>query len=208
MLNKAREKQRMKNIKSLILNIKYSNGLTLVELMVTILIATLVFAGIGVLMVDSIKGFGKMYERTEGNYQRQDITAGVIPDSYVARAAFDRICRQASAKMGSLDTDKHGVKVFYYSNPSNLTLKVPDKCAYFRWNGGTNPLTVSYGDGSGGNLGTAVNLANNVTACNFDIQGSSVVMALTIDNSGDTNAKQAIQMTVTSAAKRHNDPNI
>lgn len=183
-------------------SIKIRFGFTLIELMITLLIALFVFAGIGVAMVDSIKGFGKMYERTEGNYQRQDITAGVIPDSYVARATFESVCRKAYIYRDDIDiTNQAWVKLYYYSSPTAVSL---DSSALFNFV--NNQLTVSYGDGAGNSSGNAIILAKNVTACKFDIQGSSVIMTITIDNTNvnDTAIKQRMKMTVTCAAERHN----
>jgi hypothetical protein len=171
---------------------KYRSGVTLIELMVTLLIATLVIAGIGVAMVDSIKSFPLMNERTQGD---------VVTDAYVARATFDRICRQASVTNpvdGYFSTSE--ITVYYYSNPSAPML---DSSAKFILE--NNTLNVYYGNGAGGNFGSAVPLASNVQSVRFEVQGSSILMALAIDNTNDTNARQKMKMTVTSAAMRHND---
>ena len=88
-------------------------GVTLVELMVTLLIATLVMAGIGVAMIDSIKGLPKMYERTEGN---------VINDAYVARATFDSVCRKASIKLAGIDSGGTYLEVYYYNDANSTSL--------------------------------------------------------------------------------------
>jgi prepilin-type N-terminal cleavage/methylation domain-containing protein len=174
-------------------HLKKRYGLTLIELMITMLIALLVFAGIGVAMVDSIKAFPQMYERTEGD---------VITDAYVARATFDAACRKATFKNAGIDTTNGAwVIVYYYANP---TLSVaPDLSAKFEFTNGQ--LLVSYGDGSALNFGTPIVLANNVTAGKFEIQGRTVLMTLTIDNINDNNAKKKVAISVTATALRHNE---
>jgi hypothetical protein len=193
---------------------KDRSGLTLIELMITVLIATLVVAGIGVVMIDTIKAFPKMYERTTGNYQRQDATsgAGVIPDAYVARATFDSVCRKASKYYNkALSGTNDWVTVYYYSSLSP-TLTAPDKCAKFIFDNTKKTLTISNGTAKPPYDGTtdilpanATLLASYVTNARFDIQGNSVIMAMTIDNSTDTAARQKLQMTVTCAAEMHDE---
>jgi hypothetical protein len=199
-----------KNVKYSILNTKKRRfGVTLVELMVTILIAMLVFAGIGVFMVDSIRAFPRMYERTTGNYQRAD--AGVIPDSYVARATFDSVVRKASIKSPSIPYVPSSTVTLYYYN--DVTSPALDRCARFRFDSTNNTLLIDYGTyvdatktetypaGSSGRI-----LAKNVTNATFEVQGTSMIMGLTIDNAVDpANPKQKVKMTVTSAAVRHNE---
>jgi hypothetical protein len=202
----------MENIKYSIVNIqsKQRFGLTLIELMITVLIATLVVAGIGAVMIDTIKAFPKMYERTTGNYQRAD--AGVIPDAYVARAAFDSICRKASKYYNDgIDGTNSWLTVYYYSSLSPA-LTAPDKCAKFIFDNTKKTLTVSYGTAKPPYNGTTdilpadtTLLAKYVTNARFDIQGNSVIMAMTIDNSADTAAKQKMQMTVTCASEMHDE---
>ena len=62
-------------------------GLTLIELMVTVLTAWIVLFGIGVYIVDMQRGYGKMYGRVHG---------GFVRDAYVARKAFDGLARKAT----------------------------------------------------------------------------------------------------------------
>jgi hypothetical protein len=87
----------------------FRTGLTMVELMITILISTIVFAGIGVAMVDGQKSYSRMYERTQGE---------VVTDAYVAKATFNRICRKASITrclptIGNLGSF---AEVYYYND--------------------------------------------------------------------------------------------
>jgi hypothetical protein len=201
----------MKNPRKSQNSFKDRSGITLIELMTTVLIATLVIAGIGVVMIDTIKAFPKMYERTTGNYQRAD--AGVIPDAYVTRATFDSVCRKASKYYNNgIDGTNTWLTVYYYSSLSP-TLTAPDKCAKFVFDDTKKTLTVSYGtakppyDGKTDILpASATLLAKWVTNARFDVQGNSVIMAMTIDNSIDpANPPQKMKMTVTCAAEMHDE---
>ncbi len=178
--------------------IKLRYGLTLIELMVTVLVSTIVVFGIAVAMVDSIKSFPVLFERTTGNYQSE---GGVIPETYVARAIFDRICRQASLQkpVGPYFSNSD-ITVYYYSSPSTAQI---DQSAKFVF--ANNQITVIYGDGLGNPNGKTETLAKNVQSANFSIEGPSIVMTFTIDNTNDPTARQKMKMTVTSTAIRHNE---
>lgn len=179
--------------------IKNSSGVTLVELMTTILIAFIVILGIGIAMVDSIKSFPLMFERTTGNYQSD---GGVIPDAYVAKAVFDRICRQASLQkpVGPYFSNSE-ITVYYYSDPQ--TAGTIDSSAKFVF--ANNQITVIYGDGLGNPTGRTEILAENVQSASFSVEGPSIIMTFTIDNTLDASERYKMRMTVTSTAIRHNE---
>jgi hypothetical protein len=184
----------MKNVEYSIATIKSKPraGVTLVELMVTVLIATLVIAGIGVAMVDSIKAFPKMYERTEGN---------VVSDTYATKAAFDRICRKASTKLAEIDGGGTFVIVYAYNDANSISL---DRYAQFRANG--TSLLVDHGTYNAATKAKALTstetLATTVDTAiskrpKFAVDGSSIVMAVSLKKGNQ-------EMTVTSTAFRHN----
>jgi hypothetical protein len=181
-----------KNIKYSILDTqsRRNAGVTLIELMITIVVAMLVFAGIGVAMVDSIKSFPKMYERTEGN---------IVNDAYVSRATFDRICRKASVRLAEIDSGGTFVVVYSYNDANAVSL---NRYAQFRTNG--TSLLVDYGiynaSTKAKTLTSTETLATTVDTsklCKFAVDGSSVIMVLGLKK-GDQG------MTVTSTAVRHN----
>jgi hypothetical protein len=182
----------MKIIKYSIVNIKSKRryGVTLIELMITLLIAMLVLAGIGVAMVDSVRAFPKMYERTEGS---------VVNDAYVAKAAFDRICRRASIKLAEIDSGGTYVVVYFYSVANAMSL---DRYAQFRTSG--TSLLVDYGTYNAftkaKTLTSTETLATTLDTSKppkFAVDGSGIVMALRLK-------KVNQEMTVTSTAYRHN----
>lgn len=165
-------------------------GITMVELMMTILISTIVVVGIGVAMVDGQKSYSLMSERTQGD---------VVTDAYVAKATFSRICRKASimrclpliGDMGSF------AEVYYYNDSNSLS---PDRYAAFRVNGGS--LLADYGtyvsSTKNKTLLATQTLARNVNSAQFAVQGSSVIMTLSL-----LKGNQAITLTCSSV--RHNE---
>jgi Tfp pilus assembly protein PilW len=165
-------------------------GITMVELMITMLISTIVVAGIGVAMVDSQRGFRQMYERAQGD---------VVTDAYVARAVFDRICRKASIQrclpaIGELGSY---AEVYYYNDANSTS---PDRYAQFRVANGT--LLADHGTydiaTKNKTLTSTETLATNVTAWQFAVQGSSVIMTLSLQKGSQT-------LTVTCSSIRHNE---
>jgi len=185
----------MKNIKYSILNLKWKprSGVTLIELMITVLIATLVVAGIGVAMVDSIKSFPKMYDRTEGS---------VINESYVTRAAFDRVCRKASVKLAEIDSGGTYIEVYYYNDANSISMD-----RYTRFYRDAAKLKAEHGTCSISGLTvtktgvwsteTLATFLDTTKPPKFAVHGSSVTMALSLINGTQ-------EMTVTSTAVRHN----
>ena len=69
------------------LKTKKTKGFTLVELMITALAAVIVIAGAGIILIDSQRGWNKMYNRVHGD---------VTTDAYVARRAFDTAVRKST----------------------------------------------------------------------------------------------------------------
>ena len=68
-------------------DLKSRAGFTLVELMVTIVIASIVLLGIGYVLVDAHRGYNKMFTRVHGD---------IVNQAHEARVIFDKICRQSS----------------------------------------------------------------------------------------------------------------
>ncbi|MHC4154821.1 MAG: PulJ/GspJ family protein [Planctomycetota bacterium] len=161
-------------------------GFTLVELMITATTLFIILLGVGVALVDSQRGYHKMYDRVHG---------AVATDSYSAKLLFDKVIRRSSRKRYVLGTSSFAV--FYYSSPASGVL---DRYANFRLEGGT--LFVDYGvvdaDGNVQNVSNTMVAARNVLAANFSVDGACVKMVLKLDD-----GKQRV--TVTCSALRHND---
>ena len=163
----------------------HRKGFTLIELMITVATLTIVLLGIGVALVDSQKGYSKMYNRVHGE---------VATDSYTVKKVFDKTIRRASQKRYVLGTSN--LAVFYYSTTTASQL---DRYANFRVAGET--LYVDYG--SVDSSGTALNASSTTTAArhvkgiNFEVDGACVKMVLRLDDGKE-------KSTVTCSAVRHN----
>ena len=69
--------------------IKGRQGLTLVEVIIAAVIASVVILSLSVLLFDGQKGWHKTYGSVHGD---------VVAEGYVARKTFDKLVRQASGK--------------------------------------------------------------------------------------------------------------
>lgn len=160
-------------------------GFTLIELMVTIWMVAIVLLGVAVALVDSQRGWHKMYNRVYGD---------VATDSYVAKKVFDSVVRKSSIKRYVLGLDN--LTVFYYEDLTSTKL---DRYANFRRD--ATKLLVDYGelDAEEDPLSpsSTMALARNVRAVDFAVDGVSVRMVLRLDDGGEA-------VTVTSSAVRHN----
>jgi len=169
-------------------------GFTLTELAVTAVIMIIVILALGTVIVDSIRGWHKMYAR---------VYADVVTDSYVARNAFDRVVRSAGQRTPLL-VDNGGqydeLVVYYYSSPSASTL---DRYARFYVDTtDENQLKIDHGnlsptgDRSPADR-TEDRFCRNVSRCFFKKDGRSAQMELTLDD-------ETLSATVVSSAVMHN----
>lgn len=168
-------------------------GLTLIELIITAVIAVIIVFVIGVVLVDSQRDYNRMYERTQGS---------VATDAYVAQKAFERIVRKASVNNIFIDNPAGAtsVTVFYYQDPNATT---PDSYATF-FRSGPNLLQVSEGPANSttnpwtlGSATSTTTLATTVQSVSFSYTGACVRMVLTLGDSTRT-------LTITAAGVRHN----
>lgn len=166
---------------------KSRRGFTLTELAATVMIAGIMMLALGVVLVDSQKGWQQTFER---------VFSDVSTDGYVARKTFDTIVRKSSFKSEVLGDGF--VEVYYYNDPDTSTRL--DRYAKFYQK--TDKLFVDYGNLDAGGSPTGnpntVTLARNVLDVEFSIAGTSVQMVLNLD-SGEQ------QLTVMTSAVRHNE---
>ena len=164
---------------------------TLVELMVTIMIGSIVLLGVGVMMVDSLKGYNRLYDRTN---------EGIAQDSYTAKIAFDRMVRRASIKRYVLGLTS--VEVYYYGSPPSTAYGTDPLDRYARIYKSGDELRLQHGDYDHITHDTTSDsdmlLAENVSDVKFSVDGARVSMVLQLDDG-------ARQMTVMSSAVRHNE---
>lgn len=143
-------------------------GFTLIELMVTITISTIVILAVAVVLSDGQKAWGRMCG---------DVNSEVAVQSMTACKKFDVVVRAASNNNCTIDPAGNWVEVDYYSSSSATNV---DRYARFTWQ--NSQLTYEYGSlGPKAAIGTQT-LCTNVTACKFVKVGSSVQMALTLND--------------------------
>jgi hypothetical protein len=158
-------------------------GFTIVELMIATGLASTIIIAVGVLVVDSQRGWNTMYNRAYSD---------VVTDSHVARRMFDHVIRSASSQGILLDDDGGWVEVYYYADPNS-----PAVDRYARFYGLNSQLLIEYGAlNPRQTLNTEI-ICEDVTSCAFMSAGNSVQMILRLDN-GSQNK------TVVASAVMHN----
>ena len=158
-------------------------GFSLLELMMATTLACIVVVGVGVVLVDSQRGWNAMYTRTYSD---------VVTDAHVARRRFDSVVRNASSQGVLLDDYGNWVEVYYYSDPNS---SIVDR--YTRFISSNSQLTVEYGVVEPRQTLNTEILCENVSSCVFKLAGNSVQMVLTLDD-GSQNT------TIVASAVTHN----
>ena len=162
-------------------------GLTLIELMVAMATMLIVILALGTVIVDGIRGWHKMYAR---------VYADVVTDSYVARNTFDRVVRSAGRQTYRLAADGSWLEVYYYLNPSSITLD-----RYARFVVVSEQLQILHGNRAlNGTLSApdmTESICANVSSCIFMGDGRSAQMELTLHDG-------TLSATVVSSAVMHN----
>jgi len=158
-------------------------GFSLLELMMATTLACIVVVGIGVVLVDSQRGWNTMYTRTYSD---------VVTDAHVARRMFDSVVRNASSQGILLDDYGGWVEVYYYSDPNSA---IVDR--YARFLSSNSQLTIERGVVEPRQTLNTETICGNVSSCVFKSAGNSVQMVLTLDD-GSQNA------TIVASAVLHN----
>jgi hypothetical protein len=162
----------------------FRRGFTMTELAVAIAASVIVMVGIGVVLVDGMKGWNRMYNRAYGD---------VVTDSYVARKLFDTEIRKASRERYSLATDGSWLEIYYYFNAASAEV---DRYALF-YTSNAGDLNVEYGILEPRETLRVQTICSNVTSCTFMGQGRSAQMVLTLDDGSQT-------VTTVTSAVMHN----
>jgi len=160
-------------------------GFTIVELMIAVMLAAIVMFGVGAMVVDSQRGWHRMYNR---------IYSDVATDSYVARKTFDSVIRKASSETFLLDAAAGSwIEVYYYEDPNSAFV---DSYARFSYDG-VGQLNIEYGRLNPRGTLTIRSVCENVSGCVFKAAGRSVQMILTLDDGSQT-------ATIVSSSVMHN----
>ncbi len=167
--------------------VKNRRGFTLTELAVVVAIVPIVILSMGIVLVDSQRGWNQMFNR---------VNNGVVNDGYVARKAFDTVVRKSSIIREDLSDGE--VVLYYYNDPASSTRI--DR--YARFYADDTELLVVYGkvdsEWNPYEQASAITLADNVEAVNFYVNGACVQMVLRLDNGSEA-------LIVITSAIRHNE---
>lgn len=160
-----------------------SGGFTIVELVITTAVMIITGSAIGLVIIDSQRGWSLMYECMNSN---------VVTDGFVARRKFDSIIRKACGETITLDDTGDWIEVCYYASDYSTA---PDRFACFYEADGY--LYVEHGKLDYKVTLDVETICGNVTDCKFKRAGRSVQMILKLDNGKHKN-------TVVSSAVTHN----
>lgn len=160
------------------------HGMTLIELMVAVVLGLIVMLAMGILFVDSHKGWLHAWEYVYGD---------IPSDAKVTDRAFDRIVRRSSQSAASVDPDGQWAEVHYYQTDASNVL---DGYTKFYLDG--TELKMERGElGDTPTVtGTDV-LAENVSSVTFVLVGAQIQMRMELDNG-------RVQTVMTSSAVMHN----
>jgi len=190
-------------------------GITLIELMITVLAVMILIVGISGILAAGHKNYNTMFKR---------VNSEVVRNAYEARSIFDRIVRQSIREYQEINDEGDDLTVFYYSDPNNILLlsDYPNRYANFYLGEvddddddelivdiGVLNLVVTDEDWSWNRKEklSTLTLAHNVISVEFTIVGASIRMSLTLDNEnveGNPNKLETLDMDVTTTAIRHN----
>ena len=189
---------------------KTRKGVTLIELMVTVLAASVLLIGIVSILAAGHKNYKTMMERT---------TSEVVRNSYEARIIFDQIVRKSTYRRENLLSGNNELYVYYYSDHLNAGIINPDMyaCFYLFNSGGKFQLKVDQGaydwdnppslpmtHNPAGDRTIAYNVVAPASGI-FSVSGNAIQMKMVLDNeTGSDKPLETLKMTVASSARRHN----
>jgi len=159
-------------------NNRKRQGLTLTELAVTILIASIVVVATGVIMLDSHRAWLDSYAKVHG---------GAANDAAMAQVAFDKIVRKASRTKYLLN-GMDDLTVYYYEDWVNS--KYLDRYArFFRSTDNSTEFYVEHGmineDGKSRKL-SDVQVCTTLTDAEFKPTDGGIEMKLVLDDGRET----------------------
>mgnify|MGYP000262407644 CR=1 FL=1 len=167
-----------------------TGGFSITELILAIAVSSIMLLTIGVVMLDTQRGWLDTYAKVHG---------GAAGDAMMAKTAFDRIVRKASRSIYDID-GSDDITVYYYNNW--LTSTELDRYArFYRSDDKPTEMYVQHGtiDSSLTETATSeVRLASNVTNLEFLPIDGGIQMTLGLDDGRETT-------TIVTAAILHNE---
>ena len=165
-------------------------GFTITELVLAIAVSSVLILTMGVVMVDSQRGWMDSYAKVHG---------GATADAMMAKTAFDKVIRKASRSAYHFN-ELDDITVFYYDNW--LTSTEPDRYArFYRSADNSSEMYIQHGkfdEGEKEDVLAEVLLASNVTDLEFKPINCGIEMKLALDDGRETT-------TIVSTAILHNE---
>jgi len=165
-------------------------GFTIMELVLAIAVSSIIVLTIGVVMVDTQRGWMDSYAKIHG---------GAAADAMMTKTAFDRVIRKASRSGYHFDGDDD-ITVYYYDNW--LTSTELDRYArFYRSEDNPSGMYIQHGvfeADAKKNVLAEVLLASNVTDLEFLPVSGGIEMKLALDDGREAT-------TVVSTALLHNE---
>ncbi len=162
-------------------------GFTITELILAIAISSILILTMGVVMVDTQRGWMDSYAKVHG---------GAVTDAAVAKTAFDKVVRKASRSLYLFDADDD-ITVYYYDNW--LTSTDPDRSArFYRSIDNPSEMYIQHSDIETGEVLAEVLLATNVADLEFKPNSGGLEMKLALDDGRE-------ETTVITTALLHNE---
>ena len=165
-------------------------GFTITELILAIAISSILILTMGVVMVDTQRGWMDSYAKVHG---------GTATDAAVAKTAFDKVVRKASRSIYHFNADDD-ITVYYYDNW--LTSTELDRYAqFYRSTENPSEMYIEHGEfkeGEKEDILTEVLLASNVADLEFKPISGGLEMKLALDDGRE-------ETTVIATALLHNE---
>ena len=160
------------------------------ELVTVMAMVGIITLGVGVLLANSQKSWGTLFERVYG---------GSAIDSFTTHKAFDTVCRKASLRKYVLSESGDSLELYYWDNSS--TASTPEN--YARFYQSDDEVFVEYGQNQSGTWQpdteadpTTIQIARDIESLKFTVEGTSVQMFLSYT--------EAAMMPVVCSSVRHN----
>ena len=172
---------------------KRQKGVTLIELMMTMLVSSVVVLTMAILLADNLRGWRVMYGRLHS------IEAD---NTYVARLLFDKAVRRSSHDPRDIVyvASPLSLTVKYYSDAAIKTTGSPDRKAVFSYDG-ANLKVEDKDNGTEAVLSTWT--IPRVSNCIFRPSGRALEMVLTLNNPSSPADNRPQSFTIFSSAYLH-----
>ncbi|MHC5156810.1 MAG: PulJ/GspJ family protein [Planctomycetota bacterium] len=165
-------------------------GFTITELILAIAVSSILVLTIGVVMVDTQKGWMDSYAKVHG---------GATADAMMTKAAFDKVIRKASRSFYRFDA-LDDITVYYY-NDWLASTDLDRYARFYRSTDDASEMYIQHGTLESGvkkDVTTEILLASNVADLEFKATNGGIVMKLALDDGRE-------ETTVVSTAILHNE---